>query len=57
MEVGITEFKKNTGRYLDLALTNDVFITKNGKVAAKIVGAQSNTEAANCDIFETIKKI
>ena len=57
MQVPITEFKKNTGRYLDLAQTNDVFITKNGKVAAKIVAARKNAEAADLDIFEAMKKI
>ncbi len=57
MEVGITEFKKNMGKYLDLALTNDVFITKNGKVTAKIVTTRFNSEAAEEEIFNKVKQI
>ena len=31
-----TEFKKNLGKYLLLAETIDIFITRNGKVVAKL---------------------
>ena len=31
-----TELKQNLGRYLLLAATEDVYITKNGKVVAKL---------------------
>ena len=36
MSITATELKKNLGRYLLLAATEDVFITKNGKVVAKL---------------------
>lgn len=36
MSVTATEFKMNLGKYLMLAETEDVFITKNGKVVAKL---------------------
>lgn len=36
MSITATELKQNLGRYLLLAATEDVFITKNGKVVAKL---------------------
>lgn len=36
MIVTATEFKKNVGRYLDLAQANDILITKHGVAVAKI---------------------
>ncbi len=32
----ITELKMNLGKYLQLAESEDIFITKNGKVVAKL---------------------
>lgn len=37
MQVTATEFKLNLGRYLDLVLTEDIWISKNGKIVAKLV--------------------
>ena len=37
MQVTATEFKLNLGRYLDLVLTEDIWISKNGKTIAKLV--------------------
>lgn len=37
MIVTATEFKTNFGKYLDLLLSEDIFITKNGKTIAKVV--------------------
>ena len=37
MEVTATEFKLNFGHYLDRVLTEDIWITKNGKIVAKLV--------------------
>ena len=36
MLITATELKQNLGRYLLLAATEDVYITKNGKVVAKL---------------------
>lgn len=36
MSVTATELKNNLGKYLLLSATEDVFITKNGKVVAKL---------------------
>ncbi len=37
MVVTATEFKTNFGKYLDLLVNEDIFITKNGKTIAKVV--------------------
>ena len=36
MSITATELKQNLGRYLLLTATEDVYITKNGKVVAKL---------------------
>ncbi|MBE5041010.1 type II toxin-antitoxin system Phd/YefM family antitoxin [Ructibacterium gallinarum] len=36
MSITATELKQNLGKYLLLAATEDVFITKNGKTIAKL---------------------
>ena len=37
MIVTATEFKTNFGKYLDLLLLEDIYITRNGKTVAKMV--------------------
>ncbi|MDE5884976.1 MAG: type II toxin-antitoxin system Phd/YefM family antitoxin [Oscillospiraceae bacterium] len=36
MSITATEFKMNLGKYLMLAQTEDIYITKNGKIVAKL---------------------
>ena len=36
MSITATELKANLGKYLMLSATEDIFITKNGKVVAKL---------------------
>ena len=36
MSITATELKNNLGKYLTLAATEDIFITKNGKVVPKL---------------------
>lgn len=40
MVVTATEFKANFGKYLELITKEDVFITRNGKMVAKVVNPQ-----------------
>ena len=40
MVITATEFKTNFGKYLELVAEEDVFITRNGKIVAKIVNPQ-----------------
>jgi prevent-host-death family protein len=37
MQIALSELKLNVGRYVDLAETEDIIITKYGKPAAKII--------------------
>ena len=36
MSITATELKKNLGKYLDLSSTEDIYITRNGKVVAML---------------------
>ena len=45
MSITATELKQNLGRYLLLAATEDVYITKNGKVVAKL--SNTNQDRVN----------
>lgn len=40
MLVTATAFKANFGRYLELITKEDIFITRNGKIVAKVVDPQ-----------------
>ncbi len=42
MSVTATEFKMNFGKYLALAEKEDVYITKNGKVVAKLTNPNAD---------------
>lgn len=37
MEIALSDLKVNVGKYIDLAETEDIIITKYGKPAAKII--------------------
>jgi len=38
MVVSTTEFKENMGYYLNVVSENEIFISKNGKIIAKLTG-------------------
>ena len=40
MVVTATEFKANFGKYLELIVNEDIFITRNGKTVANVVNPQ-----------------
>ncbi len=42
MSITATELKNNLGKYLLLSETEDVFITKNGRVVAKLTNPYQN---------------
>ncbi len=42
MTITATEFKTNLGKYLDLAYSEDILITRNGKVIAQLSQPQVN---------------
>ena len=47
MSITATELKQNLGKYLILASTEDIYITRNGKVIAKLTNPfQSRVDTA-----------
>ena len=50
MSITATELKENLSRYLKLAETEDIYITKNGKVVAKL----SNPNTDKVKIAESL---
>lgn len=50
MSITATEFKMNLSKYLSLAETEDIYITKNGKVIAKL----SNPYQDRVDIAKSL---
>lgn len=42
MSITATELKQNLGKYLLLSAKEDIFITKNGKVVAKLTNPNQN---------------
>lgn len=45
-QITLSDLKTNTGKYVTLAQEQDVYITRNGKLVAKLVTAKPNKEAA-----------
>ena len=50
MSITATELKNNLGKYLMMAATEDIFITRNGKVVAKL----SNPHQDRVDIAKSL---
>ena len=44
MTITIMELKRNLGKYLQLAATEDIYITRNGKVVAKLSNPHQDTK-------------
>lgn len=53
MSITITEFKKNLDKYLLLSATEDVYITKNGKVVSKL----TNPFQAKLELVDSLRGI
>ena len=50
MQVTATEFKMNFGKYLEMVVTEDIYITRNGKTVAKMV----NPNVSSVDLISGI---
>ena len=55
MQVALSELKTNVGKYVDLADKQDVYITRNGKQVAKIVGTNRDRVADMKSLFGIAK--
>lgn len=56
MSVTATELKNNLGKYLVLSATEDIFITKNGKVIAKLTNPYQDRVATAKSLFGILPK-
>ncbi len=57
MTITATEFKKNIGKYLLLSATEDIFITKNGKVISKLTNPYQERVDVAKSLFGVIPNI
>jgi len=55
-QVSISELDGNLARYVEMAQDQDVLITKNGKVVAKLVTAKADKVAAAKELFRLLPK-
>ena len=54
MSITATELKENLGKYLEMAAEEDVYITKNGKVIARLTDPFSSRVAEMKSLFGII---
>ena len=51
MSITVTELKRNLDKYLLLAETEDIFITKSGKIIAKLTNPNQDRVAIATSLF------
>ena len=56
MSFTIAEFKHNLGKYLMLSETEDIFITKNGKIIAKLTNPYMDRVQTAKSLFGILPK-
>ena len=56
MIITATEFKANLGKYLEIAASQDIFITKNGKNIARLTSPAVNKLALLDDLVGIIRE-
>lgn len=56
MSITATELKNNLGKYLLLSATEDIFITKNGKVVAKLTNPHQDRVEIAKSLFGILPK-
>ena len=56
MSITATELKNNLGKYLIMSATEDVFITRNGKVVAKLTNPHQDKVEMAKSLFGILPK-
>lgn len=56
MTITATEFKNNLGKYLQLSATEDIFITKRGKVVTKLTSPYHDRVKTAKSLFGILPK-
>lgn len=54
MSITATELKLNLGKYLLMAATEDIYITRNGKIVAKLTAPYQNKLDTVNDLFGSV---
>ncbi|MBQ8919286.1 MAG: type II toxin-antitoxin system Phd/YefM family antitoxin [Acidaminococcaceae bacterium] len=52
MQVTATEFKLNFGKYLEMVVNEDIYITRNGKTVAKMINPNVSAVDSIAGILE-----
>ena len=55
MQVALSELKINVGKYVGLSETEDIYITRNGRQVAKIIGVNRDRAADMESLFGIAK--
>ncbi len=55
-QISISELKINPGKYVDLAQKQDIMISRNGKIVAKLVTAKPDKVAIMNELFAMFPK-
>lgn len=50
-QISVSELKTNAGKYVTMAQSQDIFITKNGKLVARLTTAKPDKVAAAKALF------
>ena len=56
MSITATELKNNLGKYLELSAKEDIFITKNGKIIAKLSNPYQEKVSVAKSLFGILPK-
>lgn len=56
MSITATELKRNLGKYLLLSAQEDIYITKNGKIIAKLTNPHQNRVETAKSLFGILPK-
>lgn len=56
MSITATELKNNLGKYLILSATEDIFITRNGKIVAKLTNPYQDRVQTAKSLFGILPK-
>ncbi len=56
MSITATELKQNLGKYLLLSATEDIYITKNGKIIAKLSNPYQDKVSAAQSLFGILQQ-
>lgn len=54
-QISLSDLKVNPGKYVSMAQQQDILITRNGKVVAKIVSAKPDKKAAWAQVTEIFR--